>query len=267
MAKIDIIDNIKFLRLTRLLGISKAQVLGHLELFWIRAYRTDTNNGLASIDIEAWAEWDGEDGKFSDSLEKSGFVDVCDGLYSIHDYFDHAPRYIKQRQWRKSSSSETTTELNDTQCGSVDTVSGQNVSLERNKNKKENKKEKEKRKEYNGANAPCPSVDAFVSAWNENAQTLHLPLIVSMTESRRSSLRCRQKEAAWRESWEQALSRIKGCDFLLGENERGWKADAEWFLRPDTVTKILEGKYDNQKQHVSPGAIDPELLRACGVTV
>ena len=32
--------------------------------------------------------------------------------------------------------------------------------------------------------------------------------------------------------------------FCLGAGSRGWKADIDWFLRPDTVTRIMEGKYD-----------------------
>jgi len=40
---------------------------------------------------------------------------------------------------------------------------------------------------------------------------------------------------------------IPDSPFLLGENDRGWRADIDWFLRPDSVTRILEGKYRTDK--------------------
>ena len=35
--------------------------------------------------------------------------------------------------------------------------------------------------------------------------------------------------------------------FLNGENERAWKADFEWIVRPTNFLKILEGKYDSHE--------------------
>jgi len=34
-------------------------------------------------------------------------------------------------------------------------------------------------------------------------------------------------------------------EFLNGKNDKAWKADFEWILRPTNFVKILEGKYDN----------------------
>ena len=46
---------------------------------------------------------------------------------------------------------------------------------------------------------------------------------------------------------EDAIERAMGSGFLTGQNDRGWVMDLEFFLRPDTVTKILEGKYDDRE--------------------
>ncbi len=35
-------------------------------------------------------------------------------------------------------------------------------------------------------------------------------------------------------------------DFLNGKNDRAWKADFEWIMRPENFIKILEGKYQNK---------------------
>ena len=43
------------------------------------------------------------------------------------------------------------------------------------------------------------------------------------------------------------MKQIPDCPFLVGDNDKGWRADLDWFLRPDSVTKILEGKYTRSK--------------------
>jgi hypothetical protein len=56
--------------------------------------------------------------------------------------------------------------------------------------------------------------------------------------------------------WRLILGRINASPFCLGQNDRGWKADVEFFLRPDTATKVLEGKYD-AKAGSAPAAPRP----------
>jgi|WetSurMetagenome_2_1015567.scaffolds.fasta_scaffold03883_3 hypothetical protein len=42
--------------------------------------------------------------------------------------------------------------------------------------------------------------------------------------------------------------RIAGeSDFLNGKNDKAWKADFEWLMRPTNFIKVLEGKYDNHE--------------------
>lgn len=74
-----------------------------------------------------------------------------------------------------------------------------------------------------------------------------------MTESRKKALASRWRDNWWRENWRAALHRGSASAFLKGANDRNWVIDLEFFLRPDSVTKILEGKYDNrQPQHKPP---------------
>jgi hypothetical protein len=68
---------------------------------------------------------------------------------------------------------------------------------------------------------------------------------IRLTEKLRRAARARLKVPWWSENWLPALERLPQCRFLWGESDRGWKADLEWFLKPDSVQKILEGKYDN----------------------
>jgi hypothetical protein len=66
-----------------------------------------------------------------------------------------------------------------------------------------------------------------------------------VTKKRIASVRERIRDPVWRDTWMQALEKASQIPALFGENDRKWTMDIEWFLRPDTVAKILEGKYDN----------------------
>jgi hypothetical protein len=55
----------------------------------------------------------------------------------------------------------------------------------------------------------------------------------------------RVKDPEWLADYPAALAKIPNSAFLRGRNERGWIPDIDWFLKPDTVTRILEGKYDD----------------------
>lgn len=87
---------------------------------------------------------------------------------------------------------------------------------------------------------------SVVEAWNEMAQSCDLPTC-RLTDGRKAQIKTRLKDKFWRENYRPAMDAIPDRPFLLGESERGWKADFEFFLKPDTVTKILEGKYAGGK--------------------
>lgn len=86
----------------------------------------------------------------------------------------------------------------------------------------------------------------IADAWNALASSQNLPRVVNLSEKRRTLIRSRWRDPHWRTAWKEALAKVSACPFLLGENDRGWRANFDWFLRPDTVTKITEGAYDGR---------------------
>lgn len=93
---------------------------------------------------------------------------------------------------------------------------------------------------------PSPAAGAagvaaeVVSAWNGLKGVSRCE---SLSESRRDKLNTRLREPWWRGNWLNAIARIPGARWLH-ENDQGWKADIDWFLRPNTAAKLLEGSYD-----------------------
>ena len=67
------------------------------------------------------------------------------------------------------------------------------------------------------------------------------------TAKRKIAAKLRWMDEHWRSHWREAAERARDSAFLSGRNDRGWVMDLEFFLRPDTVTKILEGKYDDRE--------------------
>lgn len=72
---------------------------------------------------------------------------------------------------------------------------------------------------------------------------------VHVTDKRRKALQQRWRDPWWRDNWQAALERAAQSPFLRGEtSDRGWKITLDFFLKPDSVAKILEGTYDGSEQ-------------------
>jgi hypothetical protein len=96
------------------------------------------------------------------------------------------------------------------------------------------------RQDSTGQYTAAPDV---VAAWNRIPGVVH---VRELTVARKRSLEVRLSEPEWSESWQAGLAKIAASEFCRGTSDSGWKASFDWFIKPDTLTKILEGKYDNR---------------------
>jgi hypothetical protein len=104
--------------------------------------------------------------------------------------------------------------------------------------------------------SPNPSVEPseeeseFLLAWNalpKGIQKVH-----KMTDSRKKKLKGRLKSSFFRENYKKGLEAICLSAFCLGNNDRGWTPDVDWFLRSeDNLSKLVEGKYSDRKSPVN----------------
>lgn len=123
------------------------------------------------------------------------------------------------------------------------------------------KKVQRKRKEESGDKhclehaCSIPSLSEVLEAWNSK-EKLGQCLLIS--PKRKISLEARFRESFFLENWKSALEKVSTSEFCLGSNDRGWKASFDWFISPDAVVKIMEGKYDHRKsnstQSLNPAA-------------
>jgi len=88
----------------------------------------------------------------------------------------------------------------------------------------------------------------LMQIWNE-LRDPRLHKCVAMTAGRRKHTSQRIKEYPDREIWRRFITTINNNDWMLGENPRvghpNWKATFDWFIKPLSVVKFLEGRYDN----------------------
>lgn len=89
-------------------------------------------------------------------------------------------------------------------------------------------------------------VTEFISAWNNSRGSRPAR---SLNAKRLRALNARLIEPEW--DWRSALAKFPlQC---TADDPHGWQPDLDWFLRPDSVNKILEGKYDWKKGGNSNG--------------
>jgi hypothetical protein len=91
---------------------------------------------------------------------------------------------------------------------------------------------------------------AFVAACKQ-AEGMRPVRGKTLTEKRRGQLNARLGSPDW--DWKAALEKFPLQAFRDGA---GWQPNMEWFLRPDTVTSILEGKYDFTRSNGKPDRLD-----------
>ena len=88
--------------------------------------------------------------------------------------------------------------------------------------------------------------DALMRTWNESVT--RLPKASKMTPERRRHCVSRLREEPSLTIWRNAFVRLEASAFANGQNDRGWRADFDFALKPGTLVKILEGKYDDRER-------------------
>lgn len=80
--------------------------------------------------------------------------------------------------------------------------------------------------------------------YNQNCP--NLPQVQKLTEKREKAIDKFLKEFT-KEQFVEICKIANSTDFLIGNNDKGWKADFDFLMRIDKATNILEGKYSNAK--------------------
>lgn len=77
-----------------------------------------------------------------------------------------------------------------------------------------------------------------------NTTCTKLPQVQKLTDKRKTAIDKFLKEFTI-EDFRNICNLANNNSFLIGENERKWKADFDFLMRIDKATNILEGKYSS----------------------
>jgi hypothetical protein len=88
---------------------------------------------------------------------------------------------------------------------------------------------------------PSEEAAEFRGLWNSHHG---LRKIEQWTERRLRLFRKRLADQYFSSNWREGINRVAQIPFCCGAGPRGWRADVEWFLKADTLTKVMEGFYD-----------------------
>lgn len=81
-----------------------------------------------------------------------------------------------------------------------------------------------------------------------NSTCISYSNIKTLSKNRKTAIKARWKQYEYKlEVFEELFQLAEGSAFLKGDNNRGWKADFDWFIKEDNMAKVLEGKYDNKE--------------------
>lgn len=93
--------------------------------------------------------------------------------------------------------------------------------------------------------------EEFKEEWNNN-----IPgdsKITILSSASKSKLAVNLKSQEWRDNWKKAIKRMAKSDFCTGKvkplpGKNAFRMSVAFFLKPDTVAKIMEGEYDNGRK-------------------
>jgi hypothetical protein len=100
--------------------------------------------------------------------------------------------------------------------------------------------------------APSTSqIDAIPAAWNRMASEVGNPTIRAMPPARRAKLILRIREFGF-EAVMEAICAVAASPFCTGDNNRGWRADFDFLLQPQSLLRLLEGRYAAREPTTAP---------------
>ena len=74
------------------------------------------------------------------------------------------------------------------------------------------------------------------------------------SETRLSHIRARISDGYTLDDFKTLFERAAASPFLCGNNERNWRADFDWLIKPGNMLRILEGIYTTSSTRASGGA-------------
>lgn len=236
------------MQIAEMLDIDECQVVGHLVRFWIWCDLNlsrncpDVNGTIKGLDRVV-----GRDG-FVNAMISVGWLTLIEDEQTttlrIKNYDHHLSQSAKTRALEARKKQRQRANKAEKGPDNVPMSTGQKGGLE--KRREENismSYDIDNRESDKPDSEPISrlSITDVLGYWNSvTGQTCR------STTKRKKQFRTRCLDPEFVERWREAIDKACSSAFLMGENDRRWMADFEWFLTGENYIKILEGKYDGR---------------------
>ena len=175
------------------------------------------------------------------TFEQFGMIEIINNTITIpnwskHQNFDKIERkteYMRQYMKEYRDKQKLLTQGKQECKTNSKSNSKSNVSLA-DKIREDKIREDKNRIDYNN----------IVEIYNQNCY--NLSKVSKLTEKRKTAIRKFLKEFTT-DDFINICNLANNNDFLIGNNDRNWKADFDFLLKPDKATAILENKYSKKK--------------------
>lgn len=258
----------KMFDLAARLGVSRAAAIGHVQLLLDYCADVAPQGNIGKWGDGAIAracEWSGDPEVFIESLAGAGWLDQCDEhRYVIHDIAEHAEQWWCRKMEKLklkflSASRKNSTEISAERSAEHSAEHSAECTAERSSSRDQTPSLQTPSNPTKPNQSPASPdddvcqerstvVDEFISTWNASPGVVR---VRSMTDKRIKQLRARLSDSRW--DWRAALEKFPLKCFA--DDPSGWKPDIDWILSPDSVNKILEGKYDWSKGNQRAGPL------------
>lgn len=230
---------VKFKRLVSELGMPRPYVRGLLETLWDVAHECGCPVIGDASDVEAAAEWPGEQGKFFEAMKLLGWIDPTPGgEWEIHDYWDHAPEYVKKRLVREMERKNRGNGLKD----SADNGRQRQTTAENGPTPTPTPTHIKKTTSSSSSDDDAALVEWVIEFWKTNKLQ---PSVRGITKQRRSSILARKREHS-EAGVKDALRKRADSNFLNNVIFDGRGAPIDWVFGPKNFIKVLDGNFDNK---------------------
>jgi hypothetical protein len=92
-----------------------------------------------------------------------------------------------------------------------------------------------------------------IESWNSLAKDIGLPIVQRQGHTRLKALALRIEEAGGIDGWNACLAKVRDSPFLRGQvngnGHENFRCTFDWLLKPANFTKIMEGNYDENRNH------------------
>lgn len=236
----NLLDDPRVVAMATALEQPETFIVGCLFALWSMADNHSETGALPRLTARAIDRRVGLSG-FSLAASSVGWLELNDTGATIPRFHEHNGASAKARATtaRRVLKHRDLSDCN----GATVTDSDMSVTSPLTRRREEKKEKKRGEEEENAASPsppPGPTQDQFLESWNAVSA---FTACRGMTGDRLRHFQARSRDRDWSENWREALAKAAQSPFCLGQNDRGWRATVDWFLRPGTVTKILEGAY------------------------